>query len=102
MACYSRVTATQMTDAQRIADALVALGYQVTRQTDTVVASDKGIWFNRKKAGDAFTTDAYDVAKLQEIQRKYSEIGVREWAKRKGYNVVSAEGNKLTLQNRRG
>jgi hypothetical protein len=99
-----------MTDAIRLEQALKALGYAVSlgARSDTVVGCSGSytnndrvdFTFRRGREGEAFSADSTNLAKLQEIQRKYSEITVREFAKRKGYTIQAA-GNTFTLTNRR-
>jgi hypothetical protein len=103
MPCDSRVTSTTMTNSNRITEALVALGWTVSR-TDllSVHAAMKGrrLSFSRRREGDAFTTT--DNIDVNAIQRKYSEIGVRAWAKTRGFSVVENDGKTMKLVNRRG
>jgi hypothetical protein len=104
MACYSNIS-TLMKDRDRLEEALRALGYTVARFAEsTVVGSKNGqedFTFVRGRVGEAFQVATMDIKGIQAVQRKYSELAVRELAKRKGYSVVG-EGRKLTLINRRG
>jgi len=110
MPCDSRVVNTQMVDQDQLAEALTALGATNVEKSATRVAAEvdgRYVNFGRgiEKAGGkrvGFQTDMTDIAKLREIQRKYSEIGIRTLAKRKGYTVQTDEtGRKFTLTNRR-
>lgn len=108
MPCYSTIQRTKMTDAARLEEAMRALGYDVRTAGGVVDGLKRGVEemrFSRAtNAASPFVTYATDVARLQEIQRKYSELSVRAWAKRSGYSVAASEneGQKLTLINRRG
>lgn len=111
MPCFSTITRTRMTDAQRIADGLAALGWTASNTLrDGEIVGVRGmrgrdeIEFTRGRAGGAFVTRSTDTDRINAVQRKYAEIGVRAWAKRAGYSVAGAEndGRKLTLVNRRG
>ena len=107
MPCDSSVAATKMTEKERLAEALRALGYSVNTFADsTVVGSRNGtedLTFVRTRIGAPFAIAATEINALRAVQRKYSEIGVRQWAKRRGYNVASAEGDrKFTFVKRRG
>ncbi len=99
MPCYSTITKTKMTDAEYLALAMEALGYKLTSRTKDYIAA-AGIDFSRTRDG-VFQTTTTDVEKLQAIQRKYAETGVRAWAKRSGYSVTENDGRNLTLINRR-
>ena len=107
MACYSRITATKMTDSVRLGEALSSLGYDPIPGVNVVTAMKDGrevLRYFRNNQGEGFSTYATDRDQLNGIQRRYSELGVRAWAKRSGFNVALAEndGRKLTLINRRG
>lgn len=105
MPCYSTVTRTQMKDRDQLEAALRSLGYSVSRFAySTVVGSANGqedLTFVRPGLDYPFEVDTTNVEGLRAVQRKYSELAVRELARRKGYSVVQ-EGRKLTLINRRG
>lgn len=106
MPCYSTVTRTKMTDEARLAEALKAEGYVVTQTVNDVTATKAGssLSYFRNRQGEAFSTYALDGNQLNAVARKYTEIGVRAWAQRKGFSVGRVEdgGRKLTLINRRG
>jgi hypothetical protein len=44
------------------------------------------------------------VGAINAVARKFTELGVREWSRKRGYSIALAEnqGRKLTLINRRG
>jgi hypothetical protein len=105
MPCYSTVRGTQMKDREQLEAALRALGYDVSSFADSTVVGRRlnqdDQTFVRRRVGEAYESTTADVPGLQAVQRKYSELAVRELARRKGYSVVT-EGRKLTLINRRG
>jgi hypothetical protein len=99
-----------MTDEERLVEALKALGYErvLKEALNTVVGrrNDGGqaIQFSRSTRTAPYSTPSgTSAAALSAVQRKYTEIGVREWARRNGYAVARAEndGKRLTLVNRR-
>lgn len=100
MPCDSKVT-VNMKDGDRIRKALADLGFEINDASENQIQGTKGerrILFDRR--GDRWSASGA-TNNLPEISRKYSEIGVREWAKRRGYSI-EANGQKLTLTNRRG
>jgi hypothetical protein len=105
MPCYSTVRGTQMVDRAQLESALRALGYDVSAFADSTVVGRRNGYddqtFVRPRVGAAYESTTGDLSGLQAVQRKYSELAVRELARRKGYSVVQ-EGRKLTLINRRG
>jgi hypothetical protein len=110
MPCYSTITQTTMTDERRLADALRALGYTAAMSGHIVSGSGPDLerisferntdFASRSKTG-AFSTTSTNLDAIRAVQRKYSELTVREFARRKGFTIQS-EGNTLTLINRRG
>lgn len=104
MPCSSRVTDTKMLDESRLSDALQRAGWTVDVGGNVVTARNAGetVRFSRGRAGEAFVTMWADRAGLQAVQRQYAELGVRDWARRRGYSVAQSDGRKLTLINRRG
>ena len=101
MPCYSRIK-TQLTDPARIMDALKAVGYeaeQADNGTITGVKDGSRIVFG-KGAGGYLAIG--DTANLVGISRKYAEIGVRAFARKNGYAIAEATGQKMVLVNRRG
>lgn len=111
MPCYSTIR-TKLTDGARIETALRSLGYEVEHGTikGLRIVGTKGrysIMFERRSMNDAFSASG-DRQDLASISRKYAELGVREWAKRKGYSI-GVGGNleedaprTMTIINRRG
>ena len=100
MPCYSIITRTKMTDAERLEKAMRAVGFETTR-TDLEVAG-AGLRFTRYGADQAFVTTSTATARIAEVGRKYAELTVRDFAARRGYAVTSFADGKITLQNRRG
>jgi hypothetical protein len=102
MPCDSRVTKTQVTNVDRLVAALEAEGHRVTSRHETYVTTSTGLAFSRNTAKDSFIVRDYQNA--TPVLRRYAELGVREFAKRRGYSVAREEGPKqrLLLTNRRG
>lgn len=102
MPCYSSIQ-TNITNADHLGSALDALGYAVESRGDTIVATRSGqsITFSKGYGG------AYSVGRnaqgLTEILRKYSEVGVRQWAKKRNFAVQNFDevSGQMTLVNRR-
>jgi hypothetical protein len=111
MPCYSTVTKTTMTELERLEEALRSLKYTLTQGLNTrgevtsVFAFRDGLqteFFRRYKA-DGFSTESGDLEAIKAVQRKYTELGVRAFAKKRGF-TVSVDGlnkGKLILTNRR-
>ena len=94
-----------MNDATRLEEALSKLGYEVTSLGDTSVTGSRDgrrVTFNRSRGNLAFTTDSSaKIDRLNAVQRKYTELGVRKWAKARGFAVTGFENGKMQLVNRR-
>ena len=102
MPCYSRIVATKMTDRERIKDAMKALKFRVRENGDFIFGtSPSGLELSFRRAGTSYSYDGNDQS-LPIIARKYAEIGVREFARRRGFSVIDANSKQLTLVNRRG
>lgn len=104
MPCDSRVTETEMKNFEQLKQALEDLGYTVTGDEKSVVATkaDGRLDFYRYDANQGFSSDSSNIDALQEVQRKYAELGVRQWARRRGFTVMADEdGRNFTLVNRR-
>jgi hypothetical protein len=100
MPCFS-VIKTKLTDEKRIAAALVAVGFSISKQTKDVITAQRGrdyIEFQRATGGFLASGNRSDVV---EVSRKYAEIGVKEWARRSGYSITGVDGGEITLENRR-
>jgi len=100
--CYSRVVSTKMTDKARIMDALKATGHRVTINGDFIYGQKaNGSTVNFRRAGTSYSFEG-DQYSLPVIARKYSELGVRSFAKARGFSVIDADDRQLTIINRRG
>lgn len=100
MPCISSIK-TKLTEGGRIAIALKDVGYKVMLD-DADIIGEKGenrILFRRGSDG-AYTALGY-TEELGSISKKYAEIGLRDWARKRGYSVVENDGTKMTLVNRR-
>jgi hypothetical protein len=99
MPCFSIVTRTAMTNAERLAEAMRAAGHnRVSIERDGLVVVSDRAYFTRRTHAEGFSTRNT----LGDIGKRYAELGVREWARRAGYNVLSLEDDRMTLVNRRG
>lgn len=98
MPCYSTIQ-TKMNNAEHLGAALAALGYRVEKSGTTIygVKDNESIVFT--KSGDAYAASG-TTRNLSTIGRKYAEIGVRNWAKSKGYTIAQNDGVKMTLNRR--
>lgn len=102
MPCYSTVQKTTMTNHDRLAKALEALGWTIDYVSEVqvrVYKQNTPLVFTRRRAGEAFTTESSEA--INPIQRKYTELGVKAWAKTKGFSVIENDGRRLVLMNRR-
>lgn len=103
MPCYSRIL-TKMNNADNLEAALKALGYTVNRnKTDYFMSAHNGtsaIEFTRSDLSAAFAARG-DTAGLSAIGKKYAEVGVRNWASKRGFNITENDGTQMTLVNRR-
>lgn len=100
MPCYSRIT-TKMTNGSYLGTALRALGYTVDGEGDMLTASLDGTRINFTRSRGAYSATG-DTSNLMGISKKYAEIGVRDFARKRGYTVEKAEGDRIVLVNRRG
>ena len=100
MPCYSTIK-TKLDNGERLKAALHDLGYTVDENEDgDIFAMREGMRTVFEK-GATYSVRGYTTG-LQEISRKYAEVGVREWAKRRGFSVTENDGTRMTLVNRRG
>jgi hypothetical protein len=93
---------TQMKDAERLAKALTALGWDVTEQANRVLGKKGGrrVTFLRDGQNDPFFTQ--DADELPAIGRKDAELGIRAWAERRAFGITKNDGQQITLVSRRG
>ena len=106
MVCYSRIT-TKMTNADWLAQALVALGYDVEVIGDVVAAKTRYRSLKYTREGGVFNIRAYSthgvtMQDINDVGRKYAEIGVRDWARANRFTVTESDGRTVTMMNRRG
>jgi len=101
MPCYSRIVSTKMTDKNRIIDAMKAHGIIAKANGDFIYGtSPTGNSMSFRRAGTAYSFDG-DSSVLSRIAKKYAEIGVREFAKRRGFGITESDGTTMTIVNRR-
>lgn len=99
MPCYSTIK-TKLTDGGTISAALAMLGYKVELDgTDVIGAKGENRILFRRTDG-SFAALGY-TDELGVISKKYAEIGLRTWAKKRGYAVTENDGTRITLVNRR-
>lgn len=104
MPCDSRVTETEMKNYDQMKQALEDLGYTVTGDDKRVVAKKDGdrLDLDRNNTDEGFSTSSSNIDALQAVQRKYAELGLRQWARRKGFTVMAEDdGRNFKLVNRR-
>ncbi len=102
MPCYSTIQKTKMTNHERLAKALEALGWRVDTVSEVqvrVYQARTPLVFTRTRVGEAFSTTSAE--NINKIQRKYSELSVREWAKKRNFAVVENSEQRMVLVNRR-
>jgi len=107
MPCYSSITRTQMTDASRLRDALDVNAWTITLDGEHSMTARKDgavLDFSRRNEKEPFSTSSTNLEALRAVQRKYTELTVRELARRRGFTIQSEQtegGMRLTLTNRR-
>lgn len=108
MPCYSIIW-TIITNGDNLITALKELGYDVTTgtvQLKDIIGLNGARRINFYKNGSAAYAVRGDTTDLPIITRKYSEVGVRSWARRRGFSVVDQTENngqvQIRLVNRRG
>jgi len=105
--CYSSVK-TEIRDAERLAEALRAVGYEGVEVSNggLVVETHGARLFQRSKVGEPFSSSQYlsnlDAGAVAVIGRKYAALSVQAFAKRRGFAVISDDGQRMKLVNRRG
>lgn len=103
MPCDSRVTATQMHDARRVGEAMTALGYilDASNKNENIVAGARGLdrmHFYRTSATTPFVTRVTNVDQVDEVRRKYTELGLRAWAKASRFSVAGVTEDAATTR----
>lgn len=107
MPCYSIIKNTKMTESSRIVSALRANGFMdVTIDKKGVIigsnhANLSTIHF-RKSSDGSYSTDYGSSRVVGKVGKEYARLGVRDWVKRKGLNVLEDTGDEITIVNRRG
>ena len=87
MPCWSRIEITNMTDARMLMDAVTDLGMGVDVVSNNHLIANSGsgyIEFKRKAGVKPFTASG-DLSGLKAIRRKYTEAGVRKFARSNGW-----------------
>lgn len=105
MPCYSRIT-TKMTDTERLAESLRALGFEVKVAANMVTGTAAGKSIRYEMVGGAYSIPrlgSYGVTKddMSNVGRKYAELGVRAFARSRGFSVTESTDRSMTLVNRR-
>ena len=103
MPCFSRVTKTQMDNLDRLIAAAEAMGHTVVGQAQAHrVSFSNGMTFSRVGGKGAFQMTGADESEMAPIGRKYGELSVRSWAKKRNFSVLGKDETTMTLVNRRG
>ena len=100
MPCDSRIE-VKVTDANRLMDALKASGYAAVADGQYVHGQKDTLRLTFQKSGAGYIVGG-NTRELSAIMRKYAEIGVRTFARSRGYTVTESDGVNMTLINRRG
>lgn len=95
MPCDSRIT-VYIEDMNRLEQALKALGYTIDQKTAALVRATKG---NTTIAISSRSAIGNREA-ISEAARKYAELGVRQYAKKKGYTITMSDKRTLVLTKR--
>ncbi len=98
MPCFSSVK-TKMTNAKTLTEALSKTGHVVSGDDREISAEKNGNRINFSFSGGVFNASG-DTKNLSDISVAYAGIGVRQWAKTRGFSVEKSEGRKLTLVRR--
>ena len=99
MPCDSRISRTQMTDSNRLEEALRAVGLTpvvVPSRTLDTFTTEEGLTFSRRQASDPYVASG-NISRLSEVGKKYAEIGMRQWARKNGLLVRSVDEKGATL-----
>lgn len=91
MPCFSVVKNTVMDKPERIEEALRQLGHEVRESTPLRIVGSNGLVFTRQKVGEAFSVRDPMGLELEQVGKKYAELGVRAWAQRNGMRVTQAD-----------
>ena len=87
MPCFSRIN-TNIKNRDYLLDALRQLGAEIMTTGEKVRGYwDGGYYLDFVKNGEYYTAQG-NRDLLKDVQKKYSEVGVRTWAKKRGWTVV--------------
>ena len=100
MPCYSVITNTQMTDVDRLVQALEAIGHKVTSKSANHVSTAQGMEYFRSSQSQGFATRSTDEATMAKIGKKYGQIAARAWAKKQGFSVLESDEDEMVLVKR--
>jgi hypothetical protein len=106
MPCYSRITATQVLDADVLAEALAKLGIEVYSKSQNQVQTAIGT-YSRYTNGSAFSFEGQDVAAMKKVNTEYAALKAKAYMKRAGFSItgedISEDGRRVIRgTNRRG
>ena len=101
MPCFSSIK-TRIKNAGYLGEALRRFGYAVTPNGEFVRGEQNGRRIMFQRGPDGYYSASGDTSDLTTISKAYAEIGVRDWAKRRGMVVEKTSGNRITFINRRG
>ena len=96
MPCYSRITQTQMSKAERILEAGKALGLPVTISADSNQIMVGAILLAKGLDG-TYLTSTSDLAGLRALGRRYAELTARSWGAQRGLVVRASTDKSITL-----
>ena len=99
MPCFSRIEQTKMTNADRLMTALLELQIKAVKKNDNLIQAG-GMTFSRRNSNEGFGAQG-ETTRLSEIGRKYAELSIRAYAQRKGLSIVSNDGKRIEMVNRR-
>lgn len=100
MPCYSTIR-TKLDNGERLEAALKALGYVVDKNSHGDIFAMKDGQRTVFEKGATFSVRGWTTG-LETISRKYAEIGVREWARKRNFAVTENDGVRIHLVSRRG
>jgi len=101
MPCYSSITKTKFTNAQRLQEALKATGWMIvaanTLEIHAKQPNGASITFIRGTEGQSFNMSSGNAMSLPIIGKKYAELGVKAWAQKSGYFTQKNDGKTIVL-----
>lgn len=87
MPCDSRIT-TKLKNVEHVVEAARQLGLNVTQYDSALEIQVGGLRLNRWRVEDAFSASG-DTSQLLTLSKKYAEVGVRAYAKKRGFAVTN-------------